>query len=115
MNKVQSLEGMILLYAPEQVYAALLASVPLDCHAFINNLQFLSVGGDFNLVDRNDGDDSEDGARGLPAFGAAAGVVMEDIAAEIHFNFVVGAVATELTAGEAVAAFCDAVIEKGVK
>jgi hypothetical protein len=97
------------------MHPALFARGPADRHAFINNMQFLSVCRDFDFVDGNDGDYSENGAGRLPTFGAAARVVMEHIAAEGNFDFVVGAMAVELTASEAVTTFRDAVIEEGVE
>jgi hypothetical protein len=97
------------------VYSALFTGIPLDRHAFVNNFQLLFIGCNYNFVDRNDGNDSEDCTRGLPAFRAATSVVMEYITTESHFNFIVGAMAVEFTAGETGTAFRDAVVEKGMK
>lgn len=114
MDKVKALEGVLLLDAPEQVDAAVAAGVSLDGGALVDDLELVAVGGDGELVLGDDGDDGEEGALGLPALGAAAGVVVEDVAGEGHLDGLALAVAAEPAPLEGGAALGEAVVDGGV-
>lgn len=61
------------------MHATLFASVSLDNRFLVHNVQFVGVGGDGERRAGDHTDDAEDCARGFPAFGAAAGVVVGDV------------------------------------
>lgn len=115
MDKVQTLEGVILLNATEQVNSAVLASIALDGGFLVDYGELGGVGGHGDGVTGNNADDGEEGALGLPALGAATGVVVSNIAAEGDLDLVRGAVAVELSTGKAAGAGSDAVVDKRVK
>jgi hypothetical protein len=58
----------------------------LDRRVGIDDLQLLFVGGDLDLVARDDGDLREQGAFRLPALAAAAGMVVRGLRADRHFD-----------------------------
>lgn len=81
MDEIETLESMIPFDRPVHMNAASLASVTQNEGIRVNDVKFVFVGGDFNLIVRNDRNSSEERSRGLPAFGAAANVVVENVAA----------------------------------
>lgn len=93
VHEIQAFERVVDLDAAEQVHAALLARVALDGGVLVDDGQLVAVGDDGDLVARQYADEREDGAAGLPALGAAAEVVVEDVGAELDADFVGGAVA----------------------
>ena len=80
--------------------AAGAAGVALNCGVCVDHAELVGVGGHLDGVFGDDSDDGEERARGLPALGAAAGVVVGDVALEVYDNFVLGAAAVEVTARE---------------
>lgn len=80
MHEVQALERVIFVNTSVHVNAAFLAGVALDNGLIIDNFEFVLARLDFELFYRNDADDGEEGAIRLPAFGAAASMVVRDIA-----------------------------------
>jgi hypothetical protein len=114
VHKVQPPERMRRLDAAVQMHAAVPARVALDRGRGVDNVQFVRVGGDGERGGGEDADDGEQGAGGLPALGAAAGVVVGDVAGEGDLDFVAGAVAVEFSPGEVGRAFGDAVVDEGV-
>lgn len=115
MDKVQTLEGVVLLNATEKVDAAVLAGIAQDGGLLVDDGKLGLVGGHGDGVPGHHSDHGEKGALGLPALGAAAGVVVCDIAAQSDLDLVGGAVAVELTTGEAAGAGSDAVVDKRVQ
>lgn len=91
---------MVCYDATEEVHTALFACVSLDGRLFVDDMEFLAVGGHRKLVDRDDANDGEESACRLPALRAAACMVVEDVAGECNFNLVLGAVAVQLPARE---------------
>jgi len=78
-------------------------------------VQFRFVCGDGKIGDRDDADDGEERAGWLPAFRAAADVVMEDVRGEGCFDFIAGTVAVELSTGEGGAPFENTIVDDGVE
>lgn len=115
MHKVEALEGVVLLDAAEEVHAAVLAGVALDGGGLVDDGQLGPVGGHGELVAGHDGNHGEERAGGLPALGAAAGVVVEDVGGERHFDGGGAALAVQLAAGEVGAALGEAVVDEGVE
>lgn len=93
MHEIQPLERMGFLDATIHVHAAVLAGVAEDHGRRVDDVEVGGVGDDGEVVDWDDGHDGEEGAGRFPAFGAAAGVVVEDVAFECHADRVRGAVA----------------------
>lgn len=115
MDEVQSLERMILDNATEHVHSAILAGVSLDCSRGVDDCELVLVGRYGEVGNRHDTDDREEGSRWLPAFRAAASVVVSYIARNLDLDFVAGAVAFESAAGEIGVAFLQAVVDEWVK
>lgn len=115
VDKVETLEGVIVLNASEQVDTAVTAGVSLDSSALVDNSELVTVGSDLDLVTGNDSDDGEESTLGLPALGASAGVVVSDLAAKGDLDRVGGALAAELATREVGRALGDAVLEAGVE
>src|SRR5207342_3828956 len=91
MDEVEAMERVVLVFdAAVHVYATALAGVALDGGRVIDGAELLFVSGDADLVARHHADDRERGALGLPAFGAAAGVVVRNLRIDFHFHLVVG-------------------------
>ena len=77
-------------------------------------MQLVAVGSYGDVVLWNDSNDREERALWLPAFLAAAGVVVRDVASEGNFDLLGGAMAVELAAGEVGVALLDTVVDGGV-
>lgn len=92
-----------------------LAGVALDHRTLVDDRQLVAVPGDRDLLARDDTDDRERRALGLPAFGAAARMVVRDVAVDRHRDGAVGAMTAERTAGEIAGAGGHAVIEHRVE
>ena len=81
MDEVQAVEGVgLVLDAAVHVGAAALAGVALDGGRGVDDLQLVAVLGHRDVVARHNGDDREHRAFRLPALGAAAGMVVGDVA-----------------------------------
>lgn len=115
VDKVEALEGVIVLNATKQVDTAVTASVSLNSSALVNNSELVTVGSDLELVAGDDSDDGEESTLGLPALGASAGVVVSDLAAEGDLDRVGGALAAKLATREVGRTLGDAVLEAGVE
>jgi hypothetical protein len=115
VDKVKTLEGVLLLDAAEHVNTTVAASVSLNSSALVNDGELVSVGGDLNLVAGDDSDDREESTLRLPALGAATGVVVSNLTAEGDLDGVGGALAANLSAGEVVGALGEAVLEARVE
>ena len=66
--------------------AATLAGVPLDRRGSVDDVKFVAVLEDGDAIARHDGNYREGCAGRLPAFGAAAGVVMCDVALDADLD-----------------------------
>lgn len=115
VDKVETLEGVIVLNATKQVDTAVTAGVSLNSSALVNNGELVTVGSDLDLVAGDDSDDGEESTLGLPTLGASAGVVVSDLAAEGDLDRVGGALAAELATREVGRTLGDAVLEAGVE
>lgn len=115
VDKVETLEGVIVLNATKQVDTAVTAGVSLNSSALVNNSELVTVGSDLELVAGDDSDDGEESTLGLPALGASAGVVVSDLAAEGDLDRVGGALAAKLATREVGRTLGDAVLEAGVE
>jgi hypothetical protein len=115
VDKVKTLEGVLLLDAAEHVNTTVAASVSLNSSALVNDGELVSVGGDLDLVAGDDSDDREESTLRLPALGAATGVVVSNLTAEGDLDGVGGALASELATREAGRALGDALVDAGVE
>lgn len=115
VHKVKSLESVILFNSTVQVDATLLTGVTPDGSFVVHYLQLVLVGCHLHVLNRNDGDDSEERARRFPALRAPARMVVEDVAGEGDFHRMTVTTATKGATGEVLAALCDAVIDQGMK
>jgi hypothetical protein len=79
MDKVQTVEGVLDFNSSKHVDTAILAGVTLNNCFLVDDVQFAGAGGNGEGRAGYDGYDAEDCARGFPAFGAAASVVVGDI------------------------------------
>ena len=101
VDEVEAVERMALvLDAAIHMRAAGLAGVPLDRRRRIDDLQLVAVLEHLDVVARHHGDHREGRAFGLPAFGAAAGVVVGDIALDADLDRLVLAFADQGSAGK---------------
>lgn len=110
MHKVQALERMFLLNTSKHMNAALFASITLDHSGLINDMNLALTGLDLDLVRWDSSNDREECAFRFPALGAAAGVVVGDIASELNLHWIGGAFADECAAVEVLVAWLDAVV-----
>lgn len=115
VDKVETLEGVIVLNATEQVDTAVTAGVSLNSSALVDDGELVTVGSDLELVAGDDSDDGEESTLGLPALGASAGVVVSDLAAEGDLDRVGGALAAKLATREVGRTLGDAAVEAGVE
>src|SRR5207248_5993817 len=100
MDEIEAVEWMPGVLDPAvHMRTAGLAGIALDRRRRVDNLQLVAVLGYFHIVARDDGDDGEGRPRGLPAFGAAAGVVVGHIALDGDLDRPVRALADKGAAG----------------
>src|SRR6266851_2702066 len=115
VDEVQAVEWMArVLDAAVHVRAAALAGVALDHRGRIGDLELVAVFEHGHVLPWHDGDDGEGGTLGLPAFGAAAGVVMGDIALDPDLDRFVPAFADQGATGKAARASLHTVVDCGV-
>src|SRR5437016_3974629 len=115
MDEIETVERMALvLDAAVHMRAASLAGVTLDRRRRVNDLELVAVFENGHVVARDDSDDRKGGALGLPAFGAAAGVVVGDVPLDADLDGPVLAFADERAAGKAARALPDAVVNRWV-
>ena len=100
--------------ATEEMDAAFLAGIALDGGRFVDDVEFIAVGSYRDGILGDHANDREESAFGLPAFRAATGVVVRDVAGKGDFDLPGGAMAVELAALEVGIAFRDAVVDGGV-
>ena len=82
MDEVKTVQRMrLVLDAAVHVHATDTAGMPLDGSGRVDDLELLPVGSDAEIVACDDPDDREHRALGLPALGAAAGMIEGDVAA----------------------------------
>ena len=115
MDEIETVERMaFVLDAAVHMRAASLAGVTLDRRRGVDDLELVAVFEHGDVVAGDHGDDRKGGALGLPAFGAAAGVVVGDIALDADLDRPVLAFADQRAAGKAAGAFFDAAINRWV-
>lgn len=113
VDEVETVEWVLLLDTAEQVNAAGLAGVTLDGGARVDaknqimlevatgclsraiyvHVQLVTVGSDLDVVTGQNANEGEERTSGLPAFGAAAEVVVSDVALQGDSDLVGGTVA----------------------
>lgn len=79
MDKVQTVEGVLNFNSSKHVHTAILAGVTLNNCFLVDDVQLVGAGGNGEGRAGYHGYDAEDCARGFPALGAAASVVVGDI------------------------------------
>src|ERR1700737_3323264 len=115
MNEVQAIERMrLVLNAPEHMRAADPACMPLDRCRRIYDFELVAIFQHRHIVARDDGDDSKGRTVRFPAFAAAAGVVVRDIAFDADLDRLVLAFADEGSAGEAARTLFHSVVNRWV-
>src|SRR6516165_8539339 len=115
MHEVQAVERMALvLNAPIHVRAAALASVALDHGRRIDDRQLVAVFEDRKVVAGNDSDHREHRSLRFPALGAAAGMIVGDIALDADLDRPILAFADECAAGKAAGALLHSTINRWV-
>src|SRR5258706_2408420 len=111
VDEVQAVERvLVVLYAAIQVYAAAGTGMALDRRVGVDDLQFVAVLGDADLVTRNNRDDRKIGALGLPALGAAAGMIVRGLRTNADFDGIRRALADQCSARKILVARLDAVV-----
>src|ERR1700686_1241174 len=101
MNEVQTVERMpLVLDAAEHMRPASLAGMPLYRRRCIDHLKLVAVFKNADVFARHDCDHGENGPFRLPAFGAAAGMVVGDVALDADLDRPVLAFADEGSTGE---------------
>src|SRR5271168_2328483 len=99
MNEVEAVERMPLVFdAAIHVRAAHLAGMPLDGLRGIDDVKLVAVLEHGHVLARYNGNDRENSALRFPALGAAAGVVVRDVALDADLDRLVLAFADEHTA-----------------
>src|SRR5579871_531100 len=115
VNEVEPVERMAgVLDATVHVGPAGLAGMALDDRGGIDDLQLVAILQHGHVLPRHDGDDGEGRALRLPALGAAAGMVMGDVALDADLDRMVGAFADQGPSREGAGAFFHAVINRWV-
>jgi hypothetical protein len=114
VDEVQSVEGVGRLDAAVHMDAAVGAGVALDDGGGVDDLELGGVGLDGEVIAGDDTDDGEEGAGGLPAFRATAGVVVGDVALQGDDDLVGGAAALESSTGEVGVTLGEAVVDERV-
>src|ERR1700730_12575428 len=101
MDEVEPVERMrLVLDAAVHMRAATLAGVPLNRRRGIDDVKLVAIFEHRHIVARNDGDDGKGRPVGLPAFGAAAGVIVGDVALDADLDRLVRAFADQGAAGK---------------
>lgn len=115
VHERQTLEGMVLLDGPVQMRATVLAGVAEDGGILVHDSELVAVLGHFDLVVGDDGDDGEESACWLPALGAAASMLVQDVALQFDFDGVSLAEAFESAAREIGVALGKTVVDQRVQ
>src|SRR5688572_7998146 len=98
------------LDASVHVDTAAAAGMALDGGAGVDDVELLPVGRDAQVVPGDHGHDGEQRTGGLPALGAAAGMVVRDVALDADGHRLAGAVTGERAALELLVARLDALV-----
>src|SRR3981081_4351561 len=115
MDEVKAVERMrLVLDAAIHMRAPHLAGISLDRRRAIDDLQLVAVFEHRHIFARHNGDHREGRAVGLPAFGAAAGVIVGDVALDADLDRPVLAFADQGAAAKAARAFLYAVVNRWV-
>lgn len=112
VDKIESVESMRLFNPAEHMNPAINTSMALDDCGGIDDGKLRLVCLDAQVVTRNDTDNGEERSGGLPAFGAAAGMVVGDVALETDNDLVRGTAAVQSATGEIGVPFGDTVIDE---
>src|SRR5690349_17159591 len=101
MNEIETVEWVPLVFdAPVHVSAANLAGVPLNDGGGIDDLELVAVFENGDVFARHDGNHREGGPLRLPAFGAAASMIVSDVTFDADLYRPVLAFANQRAAGE---------------
>ena len=101
MNEVQTVKSMVLVFDTSvQVSVALSARMALNGRLLVNDGELVRVCGDADFFPWDHGDNRKPGARRLPAFAAATGVVMQGLSVDSDLNLVGWAQALQRAAGK---------------
>jgi len=115
MDEVEAVERMpLVLDAAIHMRATGLAGMPLDCRRSIDDVKLVTIFEHLHIVARDDGDDGEGRPVGFPAFGAAAGVVVGDIAYDADLDWLALAFTDEGPACKAARTLLDAIVDRWV-
>src|ERR1700694_6188592 len=114
MDEVEAVERMrLVLDAPVHMGAADLAGVPLDCRRGVDDLKLVAVLKHAHAVAWHHRDHREDRPFRFPAFGAAAGMVVGDIALDADLDrLAVLAFADQGSSGKAARNLLDAAVDR---
>src|SRR5436305_2115527 len=111
MDEVEAVERMpLVLDAAIHVRATRLARVPLDGLRSVDDVQLVAVLEHANVLARHHRHDGKYSALRFPALGAAAGMVVGDVALDSNLDRLVLAFADKCSAGEAGRAFLYTVV-----
>jgi hypothetical protein len=91
------------------------AGVTLDQRRRVDDLELVAVFEDFDIFMRRDGNDRQSRALGLPAFRAAASVIMGDLSLDADLHRAAAAQADENAALEVRVCRLHAVVNRGVE
>src|SRR5665213_191603 len=115
VDEVQAVERMgLVLDAAIHMGAADLAGVPLDGLRGIDDVKLVAVFKNGHAIARDHGHHRESGSVGLPALGAAAGVIVGDIPLDADLDRLVLAFADKCTAGKGALALLYTIINRWV-
>src|SRR5882724_8949987 len=115
MNEVQTVERMpLVLDAAEHMRTASLAGMPLYSCRCIDHLKLVAVFQNADVFARYDRYHSKDRPLRLPAFGAAAGVVVGDVTLDADLDRPILAFADQGSAGETARALPYSVVNRWV-
>lgn len=114
MYERQTFERMFTFDGTVEMDAAFLAGMPLDKCGRIDNGEFVGVFQHLDAVCRCDRNDGEGRAFRLPALGAAAGVIVRDVALDAHLHGIALAIANKRAAGKGSIGCVKSCIDKGM-
>src|SRR5262249_26617253 len=110
---VEPVEGMALVFdAAIHMRTAALARISLDHRRGVNDLQLVAVFEHRHVLARYDRDDGEGCALRLPAFRAAARMIMRDVALDADLDRPVSAFADQRSAAEVAGALLHAAVDR---
>src|SRR6476620_2372822 len=115
MDEVEAVERVsLVLDAAVHVRAAGLAGVPLDSLRGIDDVKLIAIFQNGHVIARNYRHDRESRTGRFPALGAAAGVIVGDIALDVDLNRLVRAFADQGPTGKVARTFLNAVVNRWV-